>query len=101
MPRVSRRFHEACRDPTLWPQLDVVHSQFWTDALWQSFLRWLATVASGLHSFLLDEDMVGLSPAQWYSCLLSASLICEIYAHINAHIMLLPLILSMTLAGVY
>ena len=56
MPLVSRRFSEACRDPTLWRELRVLHRQFRTEARWQSFLRWLAVRASWLQTFMLNDD---------------------------------------------
>ena len=57
VPLVSRRFCEACRDPSVWPELRVLHSAFLTEARWQSFLHWLAERASGLWAFeLVDEE---------------------------------------------
>ena len=50
VPLVSRRFSEACRDPSLWPDLRVRHHQFSTEARWRSFLRWLAARGSGLQT---------------------------------------------------
>ena len=50
VPLVSRRFRDASRDPAAWPELTVSHAAFPTRARWMSFLRWLATMGSGLHS---------------------------------------------------
>ena len=50
VPLVSRRFSEACRDPSLWPELRVMHAAFSTEARWRSFLRWLAARGSGLQT---------------------------------------------------
>ena len=49
-PLVSRYFSEICRDPSLWPELCVLHASFRTEEHWQSFARWLAVRASGLHT---------------------------------------------------
>ena len=56
VPLVSRRFSEACRDPSLWPELRVPHASVLTEAHWQSFLRWLAVRASGLHTLVFGEE---------------------------------------------
>ena len=56
VPLVSRRFSEACRDPNMWPDLHVLHASFGTEAGWQSFLRWLAVRASGLHTLVFGHD---------------------------------------------
>ena len=48
MPLVSRRLRDACRDPSTWPELRVLHSELSTQARWRSFLRWLTARASGL-----------------------------------------------------
>ena len=61
VPLVSRRFSEACRDPSLWPELylpHVHHAAFSTEARWRSFLRWLAARGSGLRTrdFDVDDD---------------------------------------------
>ena len=50
VPLVNRRSAEACRSPGMWPELHVTHCQLKGDARWQSFLRWLAVRASGLHT---------------------------------------------------
>jgi hypothetical protein len=55
VPLVSRYFSEACRDPSLWPELRVLHAAFLTEARWQSFLRWLAVRASGLHTLVFGS----------------------------------------------
>ena len=52
VPLVSRYFSEICRDPSLWPDLCVLHASFRTEDQWQSFLRWLAARASGLHTIV-------------------------------------------------
>ena len=52
VPLVSRRFSEACRDPSLWPELRVLHAAFSTEARWRSFLRWLAARGSGLRTLV-------------------------------------------------
>ena len=54
-PLVSRLFSEACRDPTMWPELHVLRSAFRTEARWQGFLRWLAVRASGLRILAFGE----------------------------------------------
>ena len=56
VPLVSRRFSEACHDPSLWPDLCVLHASFRTEARWQSFLRWLAVRASGLHTLVFGRE---------------------------------------------
>ena len=56
VPLVSRRFSEACRDPSLWPELRVLHDSFRTEARWQSFLRWLAVRASGLRTLVVSHN---------------------------------------------
>ena len=58
VPLVSRRFSEACRDPALWPELHVPQEKLSTEARWQSFLRWLALRAPGLHTFLFGNERV-------------------------------------------
>ena len=55
VPLVSRRFSEACRDPSLWPQLHVLHGAFSTEARWRSFLRWLAARGSGLRALTFGK----------------------------------------------
>jgi hypothetical protein len=62
VPLVSRRLSEACRDPSGWPAVRVVHSCFRTEARWRSFLRWLAVRASGLESFSLGNGQVIAPP---------------------------------------
>ena len=62
MPLVSRRFSEACRDPSLWPELRVLHASFLTEARWRSFLRWLAVRGSGLQTLTFGKDEVGPLP---------------------------------------
>ena len=52
---VSRRFNEACRDPSLWSDLCVLHGSIKTEARWQSFLRWLAVRASGLQTLVFGH----------------------------------------------
>ena len=56
VPLVSRRFSEACRDPSLWPELCVDHASVLTEARWQSFLLWLAVRASGLHTLVFGVN---------------------------------------------
>ena len=57
VPLVSRCFSEACRDPNLWPELRVPRAySFRTEARWQSFLRWLAVRASGLHTLVFGRN---------------------------------------------
>ena len=56
VPLVSRRFAEACRDPSLWLHFNVSHDAFWTKARWLSFLRWLAARASGMQSIQFGDD---------------------------------------------
>ena len=58
VPLVSRRFSEACRDPSLWPELRVLHAAFSTEARWRSFLRWLAARGSRLQTFALGNEQV-------------------------------------------
>ena len=58
VPLVSRRFSEACRDPSLWPELRVLHAAFSTEARWRSFLRWLAARGSGLQTLVFGEEEV-------------------------------------------
>ena len=59
MHLVSRGFREICRDPALWAELNVRrHYSFWTEPLWQSFLRWLAACGSGLQK--LDFNCSGV-----------------------------------------
>ena len=55
MPLVSRCFSEACRDPSLWRELRVLHADFRTEAHWQGFLRWLAVRDSGLRTLVFGE----------------------------------------------
>ena len=52
VPLVSRRFREACRDPSLWPELRVRHGAFSTEARWWSFLLWMAVRGSGLQTLV-------------------------------------------------
>lgn len=56
VPFVSRRFNEACRDPSLWPELRVLYSAFRTEARWRSFLRWLAVRAPGLRMLVFGRN---------------------------------------------
>ena len=56
VPLVSRRFAEACRDPTLWPKLHVAHAAFLSEATWRGFLRWLAHRASGLQMLMYGKS---------------------------------------------
>lgn len=56
VPLVSRRFCEACRDPSLWTELRLRYSCFRTEAAWRSFLRWLAAHASGLQKLVFCDD---------------------------------------------
>ena len=58
VPLVSRRFSEACRDPSLWPELRVLHAAFSTEARWRSFLRWLAARGSGLRTLAFGDRQV-------------------------------------------
>ena len=52
MPLVSRYFREVCRDPCLLPtELRIFDRDFWSEARWRSFLRWLAARASALRTF--------------------------------------------------
>ena len=55
VPLASLRFSEACRDPSLWPELCVLRASFRTEARWQSFLRWLVVRASGLHTLVVGN----------------------------------------------
>ena len=57
VPLVSRRFRDASRDPAAWPELTVSHAALSTRGRWMSFLRWLATMGSGLHSLMLAEQV--------------------------------------------
>ena len=61
VPLVSRRFSEACRDPSLWPELRVLHAAFSTEARWRSFLRWLAARDSGLQTLAFGDEQVRLT----------------------------------------
>ena len=61
MPLVSRRFRNASRDPAAWPELKVSHTAFSTEARWMSFLRWLVTVGSGLHSLVFEVRLITIS----------------------------------------
>ena len=58
MSRVSRHFNEACRDPSLWPEVHVLHRQSWTEDKWQSFLRWLAVRGSRLQTLVFRDVKV-------------------------------------------
>ena len=55
---VSRRFCEACRDPSLWSELRLQYSYFQTEARWRSFLRWLAARAPWLQKLVFCDDWV-------------------------------------------
>ena len=70
MPLVSRRFSEACRDPSLWPELRVLHAAFSTEARWRSFLRWLAARGSGLQTLAFGDERVRPVPLLLWSCFL-------------------------------
>lgn len=70
---MCRRVAETCRDPTLWPELRLLHSQFLTEVRWQGFLRWLSIPAPGLQLLVLggrqlrslsnvDGELVGVTP---------------------------------------
>ena len=61
VPLVSRRFAEACRDPTLWPELQVPCAAFASEAHWRGFLRWLAHRASGLQTLVYGNSKVRFS----------------------------------------
>ena len=56
MPLVSRRFVAACREPSVWPELRVLHSALGTEERWRGFLRWLAARASGLQTLVFGAD---------------------------------------------
>ena len=56
VPLVSRRFSEACRDPSLWSELHVLQSAFRTEARWRSFLRWLSVRARGLQKLVVGRN---------------------------------------------
>ena len=58
MPLVNKVFARACEDPSVWPELRVLHCHFRTEARWRSFLRWLAARGSRLQSFVLPKSMV-------------------------------------------
>ena len=60
MPLVSRYFSETCRDPSLCPELCMNHASFQTEVGWQSFLRWLAVRAPGLHTFVFGHIKAGV-----------------------------------------
>lgn len=61
VPLTSRRFREACRDPTAWPELHILRRCFGRKARWLSFQRWLAVRASGLQKLVLGDHQVTLS----------------------------------------
>lgn len=58
MPQVSRLLSEACRDPILWPELDLSYAPFKTEASWRGFLRWLVARASGLQALWFGGQQV-------------------------------------------
>lgn len=64
VPLVSRRFSEACRDPSTWPELHVLNvcGQFPSEAHWQSFMRWLAVRAPGLCALVFGNEVRHLRP---------------------------------------
>ena len=72
MPLVSRRFSEACLDPSLWLELRVLPGTFSTEARWRSFLRWLAARGSGLQTLAFGDRQVWplTLPSSLWSCFL-------------------------------
>ena len=65
MPLVSLRMSQACRDPALWPILRVWCAEFWMEAAWSSFLRWLVPRAPGLQTLQFnDYDVCAQPPAE-------------------------------------
>lgn len=57
VPLVSRLFGEACRDPSLWSHLHLLHLMCFTEASWHSVLRWLALRASMLQSLTIGDSL--------------------------------------------
>lgn len=58
MPLVSRRFREACRDPSLWRVLQLTHMNVLTKERWTGMLHWLTGHASRLGSIQFTDDNV-------------------------------------------
>ena len=67
MPLVNRHFSEACRDPSVWPELRVLHAAFDMEDDWWSFLRWLSARASGLQTLVFGEEGAVRSSLPWDS----------------------------------
>ena len=63
VPLVCRRFAEACRDPSAWPELHIPEPAWVEEQRWQGFLRWLPARAPGLQTLVSDRDWVRPFPS--------------------------------------